>query len=90
MATAEGINVVPCLFVCKRDFIRCEAYDLAILLVEFSLASSELAGQEAINERQARGSPKLGSRELGEWMEIKIVYGLRSWILREARSIEHS
>ncbi len=65
MAAAEGIDVVPCFFVCKRDFIRCETYDVAIPLVKFPLASSELAGQQAINEGQARGSPQLGSRELG-------------------------
>ncbi len=88
MATAEGIDVVPRLFVCKRDFVRCEAYDLAIPLMKFSLAASELAGQQAINEGQARGSPKLGSGELGEWMKIKVVYRLGSWILRRARSTE--
>lgn len=87
MARAEGINVVPCLFVCKRDFVRCEAYDLAVLLVKLSLTSSELAGQQAINEGQAGGSPKLGSGELGEWMKIKTVYGLRSWVLHEAKSV---
>ncbi len=84
MATAEGINVIPCFFVCERDFIWSETYDVAIPLVKFSLASSELAGQEAVNEGQARGSPQLGSRELSEWMKVQVVNRLGNWILRQS------
>ena len=57
--------------------------------MEFSLASGELAGQKAVDEGQARGSPKFGSREFGERMKIDVVYRLRKWILHQARSVEH-
>lgn len=53
MAASKAIYVVPRLLVGEGDFVGSKADDLAILLMELSLALDELAGQEAVDEGQS-------------------------------------
>jgi hypothetical protein len=66
VATAKAVYVGPRLLIREGDFVRGKADDLPILLMELSLALDELTGQEAVDERQSRRSPKLGTRKIGE------------------------
>lgn len=88
VATAKAVYVGPRLLIREGDFVRGKADDLSILLMELSLALDELTGQEAVDERQSRRSPKLGTRKIGERVKIKVVNSLHSRVLHAIKSVE--
>ena len=79
--STEAIDVVPCLLTCEGDFIWGYTNDFSILFVEVALSFYELAGQKAIDEWQTRCSPKLGTGEYAEWVEVEVVGYLCDWVL---------
>ena len=85
MAASRGVNVGPCLFVCKGDLVRSKTNDFTVLLVYLPLPPDQLAGQHAVDEREPRGSPQLGARKICERMKEQIVDCLKGWILNATR-----
>lgn len=88
MPTAKGIDVVPRLFIREGDLVWSETNDLTILFVKLSLTSDEFSGEKRVDERQAGSRPQLGTRELREWVKVKIVDCLCYRILFRDKSIE--
>ena len=88
MPTAKGIDVIPRLFIREGDLVWSETNDLTIFFMKLSFTSDEFSGKKGIDKRQAGGRPQLGTWELGEWVEVKIVDCLCYGILFHAKSIE--
>ena len=84
----ERIDVVPSLFIRERDFVWCDTHNLAILFMQLPLPMDQFAGQEAVDKRQSRSGPELGSRNFtGKGMKEEIVNVSRKWILGRCQLI---
>ena len=53
VAWSEGVYVGPRLLTCERNLVRCKTDNVAILLVDFTLSTYELAGEQIVHEWQS-------------------------------------
>ena len=84
MALSKGIDVVPCPFTRKRDFVRGNSNDVAVLFVDLALPLDELARYETVNKWKSRGGPELWTGKCGERVIVDVVDCVPDWILSTA------
>lgn len=81
MPTAIAVYIHPRLLASERDLIWCEAEEVAIFFVKFSLALDKFAGKETVDEWEPRSCPELGAWKLRQWVKVQVVDGLPGGIL---------
>ena len=70
VSSPKCIDVVPCTFTCKRDLVRGDSSDLAILLVDLPLSPNKLTSQESVDKWQSGSGPELWTGKSRERMEV--------------------